>query len=349
MPSTFDPAPTQLEKVLNPAWLTAMLAARWPGAKVRNVSVVETLVTQATKVRLALDVSGGGDDVPTQICIKGILTTTQVPSTASVVETRFYRDCAAHQPVRVPDCIYAALNDAGDNGVIVMRDEIAAGSDFLSALMPFTPDEASQTLEQLALLHAAAWHDRPLFDQPWVPRFLDQIGAAPIMPLDRLQGLLDGPKGDQLPSAIKDAARLQRGITALAAQTRARPACLIHGDAHAGNIYRSVDGHGLVDWQILQKGEWAQDVAYHVAAVLSPGDRRAHERALLDHYRDRLAAHGGPRLAPGEAWDRYRAAMIYGYFLWAITQKVDPAITEVFTHRLGTAVDDLDSFATIAD
>ncbi|GGA36960.1 phosphotransferase [Sphingomonas psychrolutea] len=349
MPFSFDPAPARLDDVLDPAWLTGVLSTRWPDAVVRDVTVIETLVTQATKVRLALDVAGGGDDVPTQICIKGILTMTQVPSTASVVETRFYRDCAAHQPVRVPHCIYAALNAPGDNGVIVMRDEIAAGGTFLSALVPFTPDEARQTLEQLAQFHAAGWHDRPLFDQPWVPRFLDQIGAAPIMPLDRLQALLDGPKATRLPPAIKDAARLQRGVTALAAQIRERPACLVHGDAHAGNIYRCAEGFGLVDWQILQKGEWAQDIAYHLAAVLSPVDRRAHERALLDHYRDRLAALGGPRLDAEEAWRRYRAAMLYGYFLWAITQRVDPAITEVFTHRLGTAVDDLDSFAAVAD
>lgn len=348
MPPSFDPAPTRLDDVLDPAWLSAMLSIRWPDAVVRDVTIVETLITQATKVRLALDVSGGGDDMPTHICIKGILTPTQVPSTASVVETRFYRDCAARQPVRVPACIYAALSEAGDNGLIVMRDEIAAGGTFLSALVPFTPDEARQTIEQLALLHAAAWHDRPLFDQPWVPRFLDQIGAAPIMPLDRLQALLDGPKATQLPFAIKDAARLQTGVTALAAQIRERPACLVHGDAHAGNIYRSAEGYGIVDWQILQKGEWAQDVAYHLAAVLSPDDRRTHERAMLDHYRDRLAALGGPRLVADEAWLRYRASMIYGYFLWAITQRVDPEITEVFTHRLGIAVDDLDSFAVVA-
>ena len=345
---SFDPAPTRLDDVLDLEWLTAMLSTRWPEAVVRNATVVETLVTQATKVRLALDVAGGGGDTPASICIKGILTPTQVPSTASVVETRFYRDCAAWQPVRVPHAIYAALNQAGDNGVIVMRDEIAAGGTFMSALEPFTPDVARQTLDQLARLHAAGWHDRPLFDQPWVPRFLDQIGAAPIMPHERLQALLDGPKAIRLPSAIRDAARLQCGVTALAGQIRARPACLVHGDAHAGNIYRSADGYGLVDWQVLQKGEWAQDVAYHLAAVLSTDDRRTHERALLDHYRDRLAALGGPRLDADAAWRRYRAAMVYGYFLWAITQRVDPAITEVFTHRLGTAVDDLDSFAVVA-
>jgi hypothetical protein len=348
MPALFDPAPTRLNDVLDPAWLTAMFADRFPGAVVRAVTVVETLVTQATKVRLRLDIEGDCR-APSDICIKGILIPTQVPSTASVVETRFYRDCAARQPVRVPRCVYAALNEAGDNGIIVMHDEIAAGGTFLSALTRFTPGETRQTLDQLAQLHAAAWHYRPLYDLPWVPRFLDQIAVSPIMPLDRLQTLIDGPKGVRLPSAVRDASRLQRGVAALAAQIRTRPACLVHGDAHAGNIYRNAEGFGLVDWQVLQKGEWAQDVAYHLAAVLSLEDRRTHERSLLDHYRDRLAALGGPRLAAEEAWLRYRAAMLYGYFLWAITQRVDPEITEVFTYRLGTAVDDLDSYAVVAD
>ena len=347
MSSSFDPAPTNLAEVVDPGWLTTMLSARWPDAKVRGVTVVETLVTQATKVRLSLEVDGGDPGLPANICIKGILTRTQVPSTASVVETLFYRDCASLLPVRVPRCIHAGLNSAGDNGVIVMQDVIEAGATFLSALTPFTPEETRQSLEQLALLHVQGWQGQPLFDRPWVPHFLDSISRTPIMPINRLQAMLDGPKGKALPPSVKDAARLQRGLEALAAQVRAQPACLVHGDAHAGNIYRDASGYGLVDWQILQKGEWAQDVAYHIAAVLSPEDRRGHERALLDHYRQRLQALGGPALAADAAWTRYRAAMVYGFFLWTITQKVEPAITNEFTRRLGWATADLDSYALL--
>lgn len=348
MPAAFDPAPTDLETVIDPQWLTGMCAARWPDARVTGVGLVETIVTQATKVRLTLDIDGGGADLPRNICIKGILIATGAPATASVVETLFYRDLASQVPVRVPPCVHAGLNAAGDNGVIVMHDVIHAGGTFFSALKPFTPDETRDSLEQIALLHAAGWQGTAQFGQPWIPRFLDQIGSRPIMPLEALQAMLDGPKGAPLPAAIKDATRLQRGLQALAAQIRDRPACLVHGDAHAGNIY--VDGqgrYGLVDWQILQKGEWAQDVAYHIAAVLSPEDRRVHERSLLDHYRDRLKALGGPDLLAEEAWTRYRVAMVYGYFLWAITQKVEPAITLEFVRRLGLAVADLESYAIV--
>lgn len=340
MTTTFDPAPTQLDEVLDPAWLSTMLSLRWPSTRVSNVTVVETLVTQATKVRIAVDLENGESVAPRNLCIKGVLVPTGAPSTASVVETRFYGELASQLAVRTPTCVYSALDGAGTNGVVVMEDLIVAGATFCSALMPFTPDEACQSVDQLAQLHATAWQASATFETAWAPRFLDQIGSAPIMPLERLQALLDGPKGEDLPAAVKNAGKLQLALRTLAGQVREQPGCLVHGDAHAGNIYRHGGGVGLVDWQILQKGEWAQDVAYHIATVLTPEDRATHERALLDHYREKLKSLGGPELAPEPAWERYRAALVYGYFLWAITQKVEPAITNEFTRRLGLAVAD---------
>lgn len=342
---SFNPAPNRLEEVVTPEWLTAMLSARWPNAIVHKVTVVETLATQATKVRLALDVEGGDADLPTHICIKGVLTDTGAPAAASIAETRFYQEFAGKLPVRVPPCIHAGLTEAGDNGVIVMKDLIEAGATFLSALDPMTPDEARQTLDQLAQLHAQAWEGSASFERPWLRSFLDQISKSPIIPEQMLQELLNGPRGEPLPAELRDAARLQRALEALAAQVRERPLCLVHGDAHAGNIYRQGDGFGLVDWQVLQKGEWAQDVAYHLAAVLTPEDRRAHERELLGHYLQQLKAHGGPDISADEAWDRYRVAMIYGYYMWSITRKVDPQHTNEFVRKLGLAVHELESYA----
>jgi hypothetical protein len=344
----FDPAPARLEEVLEPDWLTTVLATRWPGVAVREVRVVETIVTLATKVRLALSIEGGADNVPTRLCIKGVLTDSGAIAASSIIETLFYRNAAATIDVRVPGCIHADLNAAGTNGVIVMRDVIAAGGVFCSALVPFTPQQASDGLEQLAHLHVAGRQGTTLYQSPWIPRFLDRITATPIMPLDTLQSLLDGPRGEPLPDSIRDAKRLQRGLEALAAQTRKGPNCLIHGDAHAGNVYRDAEGRlGIVDWQILQKGGWAQDVAYHLASVLTPEERRAHERALLAQYLDRLRSLGGPAIGADEAWLRYRTGMVYGYYLWAITRKVEPEITLEFVRRLGLAVSDLESFAAL--
>ena len=39
--------------------------------------------------------------------------------------------------------------------------------------------------------------------------------------------------------------------------------------------------------------------------------------------------------------------MIYGYYLWSITRKVEPEITNEFVRRLGLAVSELDSFGAV--
>lgn len=341
----FDPAPENLDNVSSPEWLSAMLGQRWPGVQVTFVETVEVLATQATKARLKLDVTGGGPEVPRHLCIKGVLTDTGASPSASIVETLFYREAAAALPVKVPGCIHASLSADGSRGVVVMHDVIAAGGRFCTALDSFTPDQAIDGLDELARLHAVSGPGSTAFAFDWARSFLDMIAGRPILPHDTLQGLLDGPRGERLNPKVRSAARLQAAIENLAADVRSHPLCLVHGDAHAGNVYRDAQGAlGLVDWQVLQKGSWAQDVAYHLGAVLAPEDRRKYERQLIDDYLARLKAHGGPVINPDDAWKSYRAAMAYGYYMWAITRKVEPAIINEFVFRLGTAVDDLGSF-----
>src|SRR3546814_9564871 len=81
------------------------------------------------------------------------------------------------------------------------------------------------------------------------------------------------------------------GIKALAARNTALPQTLLHGDCHPNNIYWTADGPGFADWQLVQRGNWALDVAYHIAAVLPIAAAEREERALLDHYLDRSEEH----------------------------------------------------------
>jgi aminoglycoside phosphotransferase (APT) family kinase protein len=120
---------------------------------------------------------------------------------------------------------------------------------------------------------------------------------------------------------------------------------LVHGDAHAGNVYLRADGSvGIIDWQVVHRGSWACDVAYHIGAVLSVEDREKAERDLLAHYLDRLGAYGGEPPPWDAAWASYQSFLVYGYFLWAMTCFVDEQITIEFVKRLGTAVAEHDSF-----
>ncbi len=139
LPHPFNPAPTSIADVVEPSWLTSVLSQRWPGIRVEQATVVETLITQATKIRLSLELSGAGAQIPCAICIKGVLAKTDVPKSASVIETRFYRDTASHLSVRTPQCLHAGLNAAGDNGVVVMHDLIAQGAPFARHCNPSRP------------------------------------------------------------------------------------------------------------------------------------------------------------------------------------------------------------------
>jgi aminoglycoside phosphotransferase (APT) family kinase protein len=126
------------------------------------------------------------------------------------------------------------------------------------------------------------------------------------------------------------------------------PSCLVHGDAHAGNLYLTADGRpGLVDWQLLNRGHWALDVAYHIGAVLTVADRERAERDLVRHYLDRLRSYGAAAPSWEEAWRDYRRALVYGYYLWSITRRVAEPITCEFATRLGLAVAANDSFASL--
>jgi hypothetical protein len=67
------------------------------------------------------------------------------------------------------------------------------------------------------------------------------------------------------------------------------------------------------------------------------------------HYLDELRAAG----VDAPSWDDARRGVcrgiLHGFYLWGITLKVDPALTGVLLHRLGTAAADHDAFAAAGE
>ena len=49
-----------------------------------------------------------------------------------------------------------------------------------------------------------------------------------------------------------------------------------------------------------------------------------------------------------DVWRSISRDMVHGFYLWAITMKVDPPITTALLERLGTAVDDHDALTGLA-
>lgn len=338
-----EPAPLDEAVALSTGWLSAVL-----DADVRDVEVVERLETVATKVRFRASLADGSGRA---LCVKAYFNPAmRARVNAGVAEVRFYLNVAeavsGTHGVEVPRHVYGGIDESTGHALVLMEDLVARGATFLTALSPYTADQAAATLDQLARLHAVWWDDRLRlslgFLEPRLASFLAYVDT------ERLQQQLDGRRGAALPSDVKDAARLRAALLAIAARDGDGPQCLVHGDAHAGNLYETAAGSpGLIDWQVVQRGSWALDVAYHLGAVLDVGLREDRERDLLAHYCDALARHGGPSLVGDVAWLEYRAHLAYGYFMWGITQQVEPAIVETFTTRLGTAVAHHDSFSLL--
>jgi len=341
MGETLKPPRTLLEAT-DKAWLTQALGPVSGGAAIESVEVVEVIKTMATKVRFA--VRFAGHDESRGFCLKGFLdvdAATAKGGATTVRESDFYGQLAPLVSVRTPTCVSSIIDRDDQQGVIIMRDLIKDGARFCTALEAFTVEQAAQSVEQIARLHVRG----ALLERfPWIDHRIAQLAQAQYVPQPLLQELLDGPRGEGLPARTRDAAVLIAGMKSLARQDAEQKPTLVHGDAHAGNIYRTAEGPGLIDWQLLQKGSWALDVPYHICAVLEAADAEREERRLLSHYLETVRALGGDVPDPEVAWTQYRTCIVYGYYLWSITRRVDPAIINVFVQRLGKAVTRHDSY-----
>jgi len=339
--------PQTLARALDPEWLTVALAPIANGARVTRVETVEVLRTMATKARIVAHFEGAPSE-GAALCLKAFLDVdaeTARGGAVSLREADFYAELAPQLSVRVPHCVAAIVDRDARLGIVIMRDLIRDGARFCTALEPLTREEAAQSLEQLARLHAKR---DALGRTPWVTRRIADLARGAYVPLPLLQEMLNGSRGEGLPARTRDASRLLEAMQALADADARRPHVLIHGDCHAGNLYQTQDGPGLIDWQLLQRGSWALDIAYHICSVLTVEVAEREERALLLHYLDAAHRLGGEVPGPEAAWEQYRAAAVYGYYLWAITRRVDPAIIDVFVHRLGWAVTRHESFQMLA-
>ncbi|MEZ5743677.1 MAG: aminoglycoside phosphotransferase family protein [Sphingomonadaceae bacterium] len=328
--------PRTQDEALNPAWLAQALASVGGGAAVDSVETVEVIKTVATKIRFAVTFEGSPERHA--FCIKGLLDVDEMTARGGptcVLEAEFYNKVAPTMAMRVPQAVATVIDREAQQAVTIMRDLIADGATFCSALDPFTADDAAASLAELSQLHCNSGF---LDGADWIrPRAAELARMTYITP-EILQELLDGPRGDNLTPEVRDAQRLIAGMRALADRDGARPQFMIHGDAHAGNIFRTAQGPGLIDWQLLQRGGWALDVGYHLNAVLPVAIAEKEERRLVLDYLARMRAAGMDMPSDEEGWSQYREAVLYGLYLWGITRRVDPPIIVEFTDRLGKAV-----------
>jgi Ecdysteroid kinase-like family len=231
---------------------------------------------------------------------------------------------------------------------LILDDVAALGAQFGEPLRVFTVDEVASGLEV-----QAAWHGRSF---GWTANQMPAVPVGSQTVRDAAKVLLSQGYWEQhfaedwapsLPASQQDQVRTRRAIEALYAKNDAGTLCLVHGDAHIGNTYTLPPGGvRFLDWQCVNLGSWAYDVAYFMIGALNVDDRRDHERDLLHHYLTALASHGGPEIAFDDAFREYRLNCRHG-FMWTTTSLgMQPAARIVaMSDRHTAAIEDHDSVA----
>jgi hypothetical protein len=348
------PIPHSLEQALSPQWLTTALQPRFPGIEIRAVVPGPIVDRISTNARFTIECAGGvPEDLSPALCVKGYFN--EIGRTARYVgapEAYFYRDIAATSGVRTLRSVYADIDPDTQHGVVITEDVVSQGGTFLDGNSPYTAAQTAETLAELARLHAKTWAALRYADVAWLGprlgRVLEIWGQSTT--IATIARNFEGPNGQGIPAEVRDAVRLvkayRRLIVPTGAEMAAKQWCVIHGDAHVGNVFLdSAQIPSMLDWQLVQRGKWYLDVGYHLASTLTVEERRRTERDLLRHYLDRLAAHGIAAPSWDEAWRAIGLGMVHGFFLWGITTKVQPDVIATLLHRTGTAVADHDALS----
>jgi aminoglycoside phosphotransferase (APT) family kinase protein len=258
-------------------------------------------------------------------------------------------DAGVPLPVDHPKPFHVTIDRPNLDYLILMEDVTRRGGDPRDSLRPMTVTQVEAGVRSLARLHRTYWdldveHPPALsWVQTWAPTEGWQIGLRRSSP----RGL--ELAAESLPTTIT--ALGADGVVALWARFVATltrgPVTLLHADAHIGNTYVVPgDEVGFLDWQVVRRGNWSQDVGYFLVGSLTVDDRRTAEQDLMTAYVDELGL-----VDRGEAWLRYRASAVYGLAIWLSTlgttgyqrSEVSAALAE----RYAVACVDLDSVGAL--
>lgn len=330
---------------LTPEWLTTVL--RRPVDRVIAEPVGTGQIGSVYRLRLT------GAGVPQRLLAKlpaadpGVR---EMLAGAYRQEVRFYTEIATTVAVRTPHCHYAEIHGTGSEFVLLLEDLAPARQGDQLAGCPAT--HAHRAVANLAGLHAPRWCDETLLDidgfsrnGPTEAEMLGELyGPTTDIFLDRL--------GDRL--TREDHETLRDCGAVIADWTLARPErfALVHGDYRLDNLLFDADDPPVVtavDWQTVNLGLPARDLAYFIATGFDPGARRAVEDDLVATYHQRLTAQGVTGYSLDDCRRDYRFAalqvplvVIFGAAYGAPTERGD-AMFAVMARRGCAAIRDLGS------
>jgi hypothetical protein len=318
------------------------------GRPVRSARILGSDAGTSSRARVVLT----GRGVPDSVFIKLSAETAVTRMMGELgrlghTEVQFYSQLAP-EVIGVPE-VYGTAFDTWTGRYLLVLEDLPATCVFPDTLHPISTDQASLVVELLANLHATFW-DR-----------MRPSGRGPLgwlyTPSGDVTSLLTGSlmKASMKRLAQRTAIPIDNGrfiadnYRAVAALIDAPPHTVMHGDAHPGNMYFRDGEAGLLDWQAARRGHPSRELAYTLITSLTPQDRRAAQRDLLDVYRKALAAAGGPDLDRDDLWLRFRQGALYGYVAPLITAGIGGMqVEDIAMEGLRRGVAALDDLETVA-
>lgn len=339
---------------ITPDWMSAALAADFPGAQVDTVTV--ELRDDGTNRRARLGLTYRDGEGPATVFVKAADPDHKalIRLTSGMFHEPRLFTCGAELPLEHPAVHTALIDEADYDFVLVMEDLRARGADPRDGSRPMTVEQVAMGVRGLARMHGKYWGERVLGEPAlgWLEPFLpwDGMQLAPLpVALERL--------GDDAPAEVMSLT-IDELIDSIwkpyIATLTTSPQTLLHGDPHIGNTYLLPDGEvGFLDWQVARRGNWSLDLGYFLQGALTVEDRRRSERDLLVEYRDSLGLPADELPSAEEIWLRYRASVAHGLTLWLVTasagewQRVDVSVP--LAQRYSFAYADLDVASALAE
>ncbi|WP_176593652.1 phosphotransferase [Sphingobium sp. EM0848] len=346
------PFPRSLEDI-SAEWLTSALAEAYPGTRVDGLSFGTIIRGMATKAQVHLHYNAAGlaHGLPPSAWIKsGFDATNADLMSHSVAEVEFFRDLAPGLSINLPHSWLQLVDPNAPNGLLMLEDLTLRNARFGRQTTPLEPEEMRRVLTLQAGYHGAYWKSPKLDALGWLKRggMLVESDVCGIF-LDFWPTASAAPRWDHVPKALRDPALIRRAIDQLHANDIRDANCIVHGDAHQGNLFFNTDGTpGYLDWATIMYGHWAFDVAYLMVGSQSVENRRALEKEQLAFYLDALEAAGGERIAFDSAWLAYRQHAMWMFMTTLCPVEFHPE--EICVHnaeRACTAITDLDSVAAL--
>lgn len=330
---------------LTPEWLTNALGRRVTGVTAEAVGTGQ--IGAVHRLRLT------GDGVPERLLAKLPAADPGVRAMLAGAyrqEIRFYTEIASTVAIRTPHCHHAEIHGDGAEFVLLLEDLAPARQGDQIAGCPLA--HAHPAVAGLAGLHAPRWCDDTLLGIEGFSRngpeeagtLRELYGPTTDIFLDRL--------GDRL--SPEDHATLRACGEVIADWLLARPERfgLVHGDYRLDNL---LFGPGTtpevtaVDWQTVNLGLPARDLAYFITTGLDPEIRRTAERDLVATYHRRLTELGVTGYTVEDCWQDYRFAALQGPLVavfgaaYGTASERGDAMFAAMIRRSCAAIRDLDS------